>query len=225
MLAELIVAQKGFAAGDAHTFLTIRKCVQSYLRRHCGTLVEPAGRIGMLCGGCAALDYGKLHCPGGPTWLLLLRLERGCRMTGRSRRRTGQEGNGMNLLLVGCTSIVMALGVGVYLGGSVGAQQLQYACDDENGDGFVDATESDMCTNREFDKLAVDKALTAEQLGALGQQRQPLSEVDGNDDGEISREEWIGYVEEQFARATEGTGGRMSIDDYTKWREEGMPQE
>jgi hypothetical protein len=43
-LAERIVAQKGFAEGDAHTFLTIRKCVQSYLRRDCGTVVEPAGR-------------------------------------------------------------------------------------------------------------------------------------------------------------------------------------
>jgi hypothetical protein len=45
-LAELIVAQKGFAEGDAHTFLTIRKGVQSYLRRQSGALVERAGRNG-----------------------------------------------------------------------------------------------------------------------------------------------------------------------------------
>jgi hypothetical protein len=45
-LADLIIAQKGFAEGDAHTFLTIRKGVQSYLRRQSGALVEPAGRNG-----------------------------------------------------------------------------------------------------------------------------------------------------------------------------------
>jgi hypothetical protein len=45
-LAKRIVAQKGFAEGDAHTFLTIKKGVQSYLRRHCHKLVEPAGRKG-----------------------------------------------------------------------------------------------------------------------------------------------------------------------------------
>jgi hypothetical protein len=129
----------------------------------------------------------------------------------------------MNLLLVGCTSIVMALGVGVYLSGSVGAQQLQYACD-ETGDGFVDATEFDMCTDREFDQLAVDKALTAEQLGSIGQQGVPPSEVDENDDGQISREEWTGYVKGRFASASEASDGKMSIADYTKWREEGMPE-
>ena len=127
----------------------------------------------------------------------------------------------MNVLLVGCTSIVMALGVGVYLSGSVAAQQLQYACDDD-GDGFVNATESDMCTDRQFDKLALDDALTAEQLGAIGQQGIPPSEVDENDDGQISREEWAGYVEARFTKSTEATEGKMSIEDYTRWREEGM---
>jgi hypothetical protein len=127
----------------------------------------------------------------------------------------------MNMLLVGCTSIVMALGVGVYVSGPVAAQQLQYACD-EDGDGFVNATESDMCTDQQFDKVAVDDALTAEQLGAIGQQGIPPSEVDENDDGQISREEWAGYVEARFAKSTEATEGKMSIEDYTRWREEGM---
>jgi hypothetical protein len=35
-LAERIIAQKGFAEGDAQTLLTIRKSVQSYLRHQTG---------------------------------------------------------------------------------------------------------------------------------------------------------------------------------------------
>ena len=49
-----------------------------------------------------------------------------------------------------------------------------------------------------------------------------MSEVDENDDGQISREEWAGYVEARFTEATEASGGKMSIEDYTQWREEGM---
>ena len=45
-LAGLIVLQKDFAEGDAHTYLTIRKGVQSYLRRQTGALVAQAGRNG-----------------------------------------------------------------------------------------------------------------------------------------------------------------------------------
>ena len=115
----------------------------------------------------------------------------------------------------------MALGVGVYVSGFVAAQQLQYACD-KDGDGFVNAMELDMCTDQQFDKLAVDDALAAEQLGAIGQQGIPFSEVDENDDGQISREEWAGYVEARFTDATEASEGKMSIEDYTQWREEGM---
>jgi hypothetical protein len=45
-LAERIIAQKGFAEGDAQTLLTIRKSVQSYLRHQTGKLVRQAGRNG-----------------------------------------------------------------------------------------------------------------------------------------------------------------------------------
>jgi hypothetical protein len=127
----------------------------------------------------------------------------------------------MNLLVAGWASIAMALGLGMYLSGSVTAQQVQYACD-QNGDARVDPTESRICTDREFDALAVDQALNAEQLGAIGQQGIPLAEVDENDDGEINREEWIDYVEGQFDHAAEASGGTMSLEEYAKWRQESI---
>jgi hypothetical protein len=65
-----------------------------------------------------------------------------------------------------------------------------------------------MYATAEFDKVAADKALTAEQLGAIDQQDIPICEVDENDDGQISREEWTGYVEARFSRATEASEER-----------------
>jgi hypothetical protein len=78
-------------------------------------------------------------------------------------------------LLLGSTALAIALGLGAYPAGPAAAQQIQYACD-ENGDGFVDATESRLCTEREFDEIAAgEQALTEEQLSALseGQEGMP----------------------------------------------------
>jgi hypothetical protein len=135
-------------------------------------------------------------------------------------RAAEQERIAMNLL-AGWASIAMAIGLGMYLSGSVTAQQLQYACD-QNGDARVDPAEARICTDREFDALAVNEALTAEQLGAIGQQEIPLSEVDENNDGAVNREEWIDYVEGQFNDAAEASGGTMSLEDYAKWRQENI---
>jgi EF hand len=128
-------------------------------------------------------------------------------------------------LLLGSTALVIALGLGAYPAGPVAAQQIQYACD-ENGDGFVDATESRLCTEREFDEIAAgEQALTEEQLSAMseGQEGMPaFAEFDANGDGEISREEWSALAERGFAGATEASGGRMSADEYSAWRQRGM---
>jgi hypothetical protein len=82
-------------------------------------------------------------------------------------------------LLLGSTALAIALGLGAYPAGPAAAQQIQYACD-ENGDGFVDATESRLCTEREFDEIAAgEQALTEEQLSALseGQEGMPAFRV------------------------------------------------
>ncbi len=128
-------------------------------------------------------------------------------------------------LLLGSTALALALGLGAYLGGPAAAQQVQYACD-ENDDGFVDAIESRLCTDAEFDEIAAgEQVLTEELLSARaeGQESIPtFAEVDQNGDGQISREEWIAFGEQRFAGASEASGGRMSAEEYERWRQEGM---
>ena len=127
--------------------------------------------------------------------------------------------------LLGSTAVALALGLGACLSGPAVAQQLQFACD-ANDDGFVDAQESKLCTDREFDEIAAgEQVLTEEVLSAKGEGAKGLpkfDEADRNGDGQISREEWGGFSGERFAGATESSGGRMSTEDYNAWREQGM---
>lgn len=136
----------------------------------------------------------------------------------------------MNHLSVGSIALAMALGTGAYLSGPAAAQQLQYACD-ENGDGFVDASESRLCTEREFDELAAgDEMLTEERLSAMGQ-GETFSEIDENGDGEVSREEWTRWHERRFTAATQTSESGMPAADYDRreWVTEGyarpMPED
>jgi hypothetical protein len=46
-------------------------------------------------------------------------------MTGIALKEPNRRENAMKLPLVGCASVVMALGLSVYLSGSAAAQQLQ----------------------------------------------------------------------------------------------------
>ena len=128
-------------------------------------------------------------------------------------------------LLLGSTALAIALGLGVHPGGSALAQQIQYACDADD-DGFVEATESRLCTDREFDEIAAgEQVLTEELLSARaeGQEGMPsFAEIDQNGDGQISREEWVAFGEQRFAGATEASGGRMTTEEYNTWRQGGM---
>jgi hypothetical protein len=127
-------------------------------------------------------------------------------------------------LLLGSTALALALGLAAYPSGPAAAQQIQYACD-ANDDGFVDATESRLCTDREFDEIAAgEEVLTEELLAAQAEGDTPMtfSDFDADGDGQITREEWSGYVEERFAGAAEATGGQMTTEEYSIWREEGM---
>jgi hypothetical protein len=126
---------------------------------------------------------------------------------------------------LGSTAVAVVLGLGAYLGGPAAAQQLQYACD-ANDDGFVDAQESELCTDREFDEIAAgEKALTEERLSARAQNQEGVpkfSDADQNGDGQISREEWAAFSGQRFAGATESSDGRMSVEEYNTWRMQGM---
>ncbi len=131
-------------------------------------------------------------------------------------------------VLSASTTLALAVGLGMHPSGPAVAQQIQFACD-ENDDGFVDATESRLCTDAEFDEIAPgEQVLTEEQLFAVTKGEQDMSptfsEIDENGDGQISRDEWVGFSDRRFAGATEATGGRMSAEEYERWRQQGMQQ-
>lgn len=100
-------------------------------------------------------------------------------------------------VLSASTTLALAVGLGMHPSGPAVAQQIQFACD-ENDDGFVDATESRLCTDAEFDEIAPgEQVLTEEQLFAVTKGEQDMSptfsEIDENGDGQISRDEWVGF--------------------------------
>jgi hypothetical protein len=120
---------------------------------------------------------------------------------------------------------IAAIALSVLAGPAV-AQQIQFACD-VNKDGSVDASESRLCTDAEFDRIAPGEAtLTEEQLLAKTAAQQGVapnfSEIDKNGDGRISHSEWGDYSDKSFASATETTGGKMTSEDYATWREKGL---
>jgi hypothetical protein len=139
----------------------------------------------------------------------------------------------MNHLSGVAIALAVALGTGACLSGPATAQQLQYACD-ENGDRFVDASESNSCTEREFEELAGgEDGLTEQQLSAMSQGERGImfSEVDENGDGEVSREEWTNWHEQRFTAAIQPGESGMPIADYEsrRWVTEGyarpMPED
>jgi len=127
-------------------------------------------------------------------------------------------------LLLGSTA--MALGLCGCLSGSAAAQQLRHACD-ETGDGFVDTHEARRCSDREFDRIGAGaSALSESDLTALSEAEEGVgpafADIDANGDGQINRNEWVGFGDRRFAGASAASGGRMTAADYAKWRREGM---
>jgi hypothetical protein len=131
--------------------------------------------------------------------------------------------------LLGSTALVLSLGLGIHLTNPAVAQQIQFACD-ANNDNVVDATESRLCTDREFDEIAPgETALSEERLLSAMQGREgalpSFSEIDQDGDGQISREEWGALHDQRFGAAAAAKGGTMSADEYSKWRQGGMRAE
>jgi hypothetical protein len=130
-------------------------------------------------------------------------------------------------LWFGSTALASSLGLCVYVTGFAAAQQIQFACD-ANDDGSVDAAESRLCTDREFDEIAPgETALTEEQLFAKmttekGSVAPTFAEIDENGDGQVSRAEWSDFSAGRFAEATKAGGGMMPEQDYDEWREQGL---
>jgi EF hand len=74
---------------------------------------------------------------------------------------------------------------------------------------------------------AREAALTEDRLGALRDAEEGVgpafAEIDADGDGAISREEWSGFGDRRFSGAAAASDGRMSVEDYDRWRKEGMP--
>jgi hypothetical protein len=119
----------------------------------------------------------------------------------------------------------LAFGLGVYPSGSEVAQPIQCACD-ENDDGVVDADESKLCTDADFDAIVEgEEVLTEEQLFAAKGPSPTVSDIDENGDGQVSRDEWASISDRRFAGATEASGGRMSAEDDAGWWWQGRQQQ
>ena len=94
---------------------------------------------------------------------------------------------------------------------------------DVDGDGFVSTDEARVCDTQRFSDLAGGGDSLTEELFATGMADSTadpsatFAEIDADGDGEVSQEEWLLWREQGFAAATEGTGGRMAVDDYGRW--------
>jgi hypothetical protein len=68
--------------------------------------------------------------------------------------------------------------------------------------------------------VLTEELLKAKAEGSKGMPA--FDQADQNGDGQISRQAWASFSGERFAGATEANGGRMSADEYSAWRDQGM---
>lgn len=128
---------------------------------------------------------------------------------------------------LGVAMLAGALGFGAPASPLAEAQQLRHACD-ESGDGFIDVDEARTCREREFDRASAGgMALTEEDLSAMRDAEEGVgpafADIDEDGDGAVSRDEWTRFGDRRFSGAAAASGGRMSVEDYDRWRNEGMP--
>ena len=98
---------------------------------------------------------------------------------------------------------------------------LEMQCDADN-DGFVDTDEARACYRQRFGTISggvgsIDEERFSESMTGMEDAPGTFAEVDADGDGQISEAEWEAWHDEGFAAATEGSEGRMSVDDYGAW--------
>ena len=125
----------------------------------------------------------------------------------------------------GLSALALLGGMGLAIA-ALPASAQQMVCD-SNADGMVDATEATACAAQRFDEAAVgQEEMTQEQFGAAhpetpGGGADQFGQMDADDSGSISREEWMNWREQRFGEATQGTGGQMPAADYDIWERRG----
>ena len=117
------------------------------------------------------------------------------------------------------TALALLFGLGVALTGApAGAQMAGEICD-RNEDGFIDSQEAYVCGEARFDEMAAGEEVVGQEqfLGGAGEVADAegmFAAMDADASGDISRDEFLTYREEGFAAATEGSEGRMTVEDY-----------
>ena len=99
------------------------------------------------------------------------------------------------------------------------------ACDTDK-DGFIDERDFKLCAEQDFRNLVGGRNnLTLETYGNVDQSSEPrpsFTDLDINQDGKITLEEFGSFYGERFKGAASMSGGRMSTDEYASWREGGV---
>ena len=99
------------------------------------------------------------------------------------------------------------------------------ACDADK-DGFIDDRDFRACIEQDFRNLASGRdALTLDSYGSVDHGSEPrpsFTDLDINQDGKVSFEEFAIYYGERFKGAAAVNGGRMTADEYASWRQGGV---
>ena len=94
---------------------------------------------------------------------------------------------------------------------------------DLDGDGFVDTDEARACYRANFGTIsggvgAITQDQFTETMTGVEDAPGTFGQIDTDGDGEISEAEWEAWHDQSFTAATQGTEGRMSVDEYDAWQ-------
>ena len=109
------------------------------------------------------------------------------------------------------------------LGAATSSAVVPLGCD-LNNDSYIDASEAKKCDEQRFEQITNgQKGFGPEEFGKAFPDVQNSGElfkqVDQNNDGEVSQQEWASWHEQSFATATAKSGSKMPSPDYQKWVE------
>ena len=127
------------------------------------------------------------------------------------------------------TAIALALGFGLVsaihpAAAQVDRQDAPAFCDDD-GNGWISATEAENCAERGYTEFRGDEEyMTREQFGTAFPEATDAESIynaaDANGDGQVTEEEWRQWHQQSFTERSQGED--MSVEDYETWYSRGM---